>query len=80
MGYFHGLLKLFFCFSHSSSTTNASENVGVDRLNGRNACDYRMQEKNQMEVIALNVELANFLVAADSKRYKRFSRNVSGSM
>lgn len=80
MGYCHGLLKLVFCFSHSSSTTNASENVGVDRLNGRNACDYRMQAKKQMEVIALNVELANFLVAVDSKRYERFSRNVSGSM
>lgn len=33
-----------------------------------------------MEMIALNVGLANLLVAVDSKRYERFSRNVSGSV
>lgn len=33
-----------------------------------------------MEKIALNVDLANLLVAVDSKRYKRFSKNVSGSV
>lgn len=80
MGYYQ-FTEITFHFSPSSSTVNASENVGADKLDSvdERLMILRCRRKTNGED-CLEHGLANVLVAVDSERYERFRKDVRSSV